>query len=97
MSKRTGRPTGVRLTKRQADATREKIRVSHILRRLHQHYDGEIDLTPTQVRTAELLLSKSLPTLAQQTVEQTIEDRRDDPESMPDSQLLSLIEGGKGK
>lgn len=41
-----------------------KIQASHIIRRLHQHFDGELELTKSQVEVAKILLSKSVPDLA---------------------------------
>ncbi len=64
MGKLTGRPHGVRYTLHQTDACRQKIRTSHIIRRLQLHFNGKLELSPTQVRSAELLLSKTLPALA---------------------------------
>jgi hypothetical protein len=36
-----------------------------IIERLQKHFDGEIELSPTQVRTAEILLRKRVPDLVQ--------------------------------
>jgi hypothetical protein len=63
MTKPTGKPTGVRYKKIQNEACREKIRTSAILGRLQRHINGKLDMTPTQVRAAEILLSKVLPSL----------------------------------
>lgn len=46
------------------EETRQKIRVSQLLNRLQNHADGEVDLTPTQLRAVEILLKKSLPDLS---------------------------------
>lgn len=43
---------------------REKIRISMILNRLRNHVAGRIEMTPTQVRAAEILLKKAMPDLA---------------------------------
>ena len=48
----------------QTEATREKIRVSALINRLHDHIDGKNELTTTQVRAIEVLLRKSLPDLS---------------------------------
>jgi hypothetical protein len=63
MTKPTGKPTGVRYTKHQTEACREKIRTSAILGRLQRHINGKLDMSPTQVRAAEILLAKVLPSL----------------------------------
>lgn len=43
---------------------REKIQGSMLLNRLRDHVLGECELTPTQVRAAEILLRKVLPDLS---------------------------------
>jgi len=45
--------------------TREKIKISQLINRLQAHANGEVDMSPTQVRAAEVLLKKTLPDLAQ--------------------------------
>jgi hypothetical protein len=47
----------------QTDACREKIRTSAIIGRLQRHINGKLDMSPTQVRAAEILLSKTLASL----------------------------------
>ena len=54
---------GVRYTKFQTEACREKIRTSVIISRLQRHIAGKLDMSPTQVRCAEILLNKSLANL----------------------------------
>ena len=56
-------PKGVRLNPQHDVRTRAKIQTSQILNRLFSHVKGEIELTPTQVRAAEVLLKKTLPDL----------------------------------
>ena len=53
-----------RYTKFQTEACRAKIRTSHLIRRLQRHIDGKLDLSPTQVRGIEILLSKTLASLS---------------------------------
>jgi hypothetical protein len=60
---KTYRPVGVRLNNRQADSVRSQIQTGQILKRLHDHVHGKIELEASQVRSAEILLSKSLPSL----------------------------------
>lgn len=43
---------------------REKIRASQLINRLQGHVDGEVELSATQVRAAEILLRKSVPDLS---------------------------------
>lgn len=47
-----------------SDDVRSKIGASMILNRLKDHIAGKINLSPTQVRAAEILLKKTLPDLA---------------------------------
>lgn len=56
-----GRPLG----RRHQDDVRLKIQASAIIGRLQKHIDGSVDMSPTQVRAAEILLKKSLPDLSQ--------------------------------
>lgn len=98
MGRITGRPTGVRLTKRQSDSVRDNIQATQIINRLVKNTNGELDpvityddyakwiekwadkipeeaakeldkcfdkqaMSPSQVRSAEILLNKSLPNL----------------------------------
>lgn len=49
--------------------TRDKIRTSQLINRLHNHAVGKNQMTSTQIRAAEILLNKTLPNLAQQTVD----------------------------
>lgn len=55
---------GVRLHPRHQDEVRAKIQASQIINRLQNHLDGEVELSQTQVRAAEILLRKSIPDLA---------------------------------
>lgn len=45
------------------DEIRAKIQTSQLLNRLTDHALGKIDLAPTQVRSIEVLLKKSIPDL----------------------------------
>ena len=55
---------GVRLHPRHQDEVRVKIQTSQIINRLQNHLNGEVELSATQVRAAEVLLKKSIPDLA---------------------------------
>lgn len=46
------------------DDVKQKIRVSQLINRLHDHALGEVELSPTQVRSIEILLKKVIPDLA---------------------------------
>lgn len=49
---------------RHDDATRAKIRTSQLINRLTANALGTVDLNPSQVRSIEILLKKTLPDLA---------------------------------
>ena len=55
---------GVRKQLWHDTATREKIQTSQIINRLMAHFNGTVELSQTQVRSAEILLRKVLPDLA---------------------------------
>jgi len=96
MGKLTGRPAGVRLTKRQSDKCRAAIRATSLINRLQDNAIGKlrdksgnpIEMTPSQVRSAEILLNKALPNLS--SVERTNIDQGD-PSSMSDAELEAII------
>jgi hypothetical protein len=54
---------GERYTKFQTEACRAKIKTTQIINRLQGHLSGDFELSPTQVRCAEILLNKSLASL----------------------------------
>jgi hypothetical protein len=54
-----------RYTKHQTEACRAKIQTTQLINRLMRHIRGKDDLSPTQVRSIEILLNKSLPNLQQ--------------------------------
>lgn len=52
------------MRKHHQDDVREKIQASQIINRLSAHVSGEVELTSTQIRAAEILLKKTLPDLS---------------------------------
>ena len=46
------------------DEVRAKIQASQLINRLHDHAFGEVELTPQQVRSIEILLKKAIPDLS---------------------------------
>ncbi|MCB1784207.1 MAG: hypothetical protein KDI13_09450 [Alphaproteobacteria bacterium] len=52
---------GVRLNPKHDKKTRAKIQTSQIINRLMQLVNGEIEMTNSQVKAAEILLRKTLP------------------------------------
>ena len=52
-----------KITKRQAEKSRQAIMTTQILNRLQAHGDGEVELTSSQIKSYEILLKHSLPAL----------------------------------
>lgn len=50
------------------DAWKEKIRISVISGRLYDHVNGEIEMSPTQIKAAQILLAKLVPDLGRTEV-----------------------------
>jgi len=48
---------------RHDENTRAKIKIAHLLRRLHQFFDGEFELSSNQINAAKILLDRALPIL----------------------------------
>jgi hypothetical protein len=55
----------VRLNKRHQSTVIDKIQSSQLVNALNEHALGERDMTPTQVRAAEVLLRKTMADLKQ--------------------------------
>lgn len=49
---------------------KEKIQLSMIINRLNSHIKGDLELSSTQIRAAEILLRKLIPDLARTEVKQ---------------------------
>lgn len=54
-----------RIDRRHSELVRQRIQTSIILERVHQHFIGELELTASQLKAAEMLLDRSVPKLAQ--------------------------------
>ena len=52
-----------RLDPAHDERTRAKIQTSQLINRLFSHANGEVEMSATQVRAAEVLLKKTLPDL----------------------------------
>ena len=48
------------------DEWKLRIKATHLVSRLHEHAMGEADMSPTQIKAAEILLKKVAPVLARQ-------------------------------
>jgi hypothetical protein len=66
-----GRKLGTHCTEEH----RALIETAKVLKRLQAHFFGEIDLTPTQIRVAEILLRKTVPDLSQTDITDTVTHR----------------------
>ena len=73
----------VTLTRRQTDKARELIKVEKICLRLSDHVEGKIEMKPTQINAARILLDKSMPSLVAQAI-----NLGDDPAGLP---LLTIV------
>lgn len=49
-----------RMRKTHQDDVRKKIQVSNIINRLQKHINGKVEMSPTQVTSAKILLDKSV-------------------------------------
>ncbi len=54
--------------KQQSELVREKIRISQIVNRLQDHAEGNCDMSATQVKAAQVLLDRVLPTISVQDI-----------------------------
>ncbi len=54
-------PQKARLNPRHQQMVIEKIRATQIIKRLAKHVAGKLEMSPTQVRAAEILLKKCVP------------------------------------
>ena len=48
---------------RHDENTRAKIKVAELINRFQRHFDGECELTPTQIQAGKILLDRALPVL----------------------------------
>ena len=52
-----------RLNTRNDEETRAKIQTTQLIKRLMDHVVGDVEMSTTQVRAAQILLNKSIPDL----------------------------------
>ena len=71
---------------------RERIRVGVIVNRLQKHALGEVEMTPTQIRAAEVLLKKAIPDLS--AVEHSGEITNRTVKELSESELCAIAAGG---
>lgn len=80
---------------RHDDETRAKIQTSQLINRLNAHVFGEVELSPTQVRSAEILLKKTLPDLSSTEHSGEVSVRR--AVEMADDELAAIaLRGSEG-
>jgi len=48
---------------RHDENTRLKIKVAELINRFQKHFDGEVELSPTQIQAGKILLDRALPVL----------------------------------
>jgi hypothetical protein len=73
------------------DVVRQRIRTGVLVNRLKKHVLGEVEMTATQVRAAEILLRKALPDLSATEHSGTVSHRR--VEDLSDAELAAIIAG----
>ncbi len=69
---------------------RDRITGSKIITRLMKHVNGEIDMSPTQVRAASILLNKVLPDLRTIEVDIHTEVKNVSYHRLTDEQLMAI-------
>jgi len=72
----------MRLGQAHLERTKAKIKTSMLLKRLEDHALGEIDLTPQQVQSINILLKKTLPDLKASEINATVENKDLKPEDV---------------
>jgi hypothetical protein len=82
-----GRKAGFKHTQ----IARERIRVGMLLGRLQRHVKGDVEMSPTQIRAAEILLKKALPDLTSIEHSGAIEHRS--AVELTDEQLAAIASG----
>ena len=77
-------------TRPHPQRARERIAGTKIIDRLTAHVNGEIDMTPTQVRAASILLNKVLPDLRTIEVDIQAEFKTVSYHRLTDEQLMAI-------
>lgn len=73
-----------KLTVRQVDSWRAGVQIAMIRTRLHDHIEGKVNMSPTQLQACKVLLDKAIPSLVQQDI--TVSESNE-PRSIEDMQL----------
>lgn len=61
-----------RLRKHHQEDVRLKIQASQIINRLQDHFNGDVELSPSQIQTAKILLDKSISNAPTVTENETL-------------------------
>ena len=98
------KPRGRGLGYKHSEVARSRIRTMYLINRLGKCVSGEIELSATQLRAAEILLRKALPDLSQVEHKGMIEHRN--VTDLTDAELIAIAasrshgtaeaEGGEG-
>jgi len=73
------------------EKVRERIKTSMLINRLSDHVFGKVELSPTQVRSAEILLKKTTPDLSSTEHSGQIDLKR--ASEVTDDELASIAAG----
>lgn len=82
-----------RLNNRLSTHHRESIQTAQLINRVYAHATGQVEMTPTQLRAAEILLKKTLPDL--QSIEYTGEMTFTDATQLTREELQVIAAGGR--
>lgn len=74
-----------------SERVRQRIKATQLMHRLEKHALGEIEMTLSQIRAAEILLRKVVPDLRQVEIRGSIEHRH--VTELTDAELLDIIAG----
>lgn len=61
-----------RINRMHSEQVRQKIQAAVLCQRLHDHAEGKLEMSSSQIRAAEVLLDRSVPKLSQ--IQHTGED-----------------------
>lgn len=81
-------------TRSYPQRARERIAGTKIIDRLVKHVNGEIDMSPTQVRAASILLNKVLPDMKAIEVDVHAELKIVSAVKLTDAQLMAIAAQG---
>jgi hypothetical protein len=57
-----------------SDSWKSKIQASQVMNRLMKHFEGEVELSNTQLKAADIILKKMVPDLARTEMQQLDEN-----------------------